>query len=54
MHQSLNEPSTEPVQQDADLSDGKVIRLFPRQRPAPEKTPEPPQPDDDDPGPSAA
>ncbi|WP_170285010.1 hypothetical protein [Microvirga aerophila] len=55
MHQSLFDPSSEPASQDAETSDGKVVRLRPRRRPATEQVPNPPTNDDDnDPGPSAA
>jgi hypothetical protein len=55
MHQSPDETLPEPVSQDADQLDGKIVRLMPKRRPEPEKIPDPQTPDDnDDPGPSAA
>jgi len=52
-HQLPEEASPRPHSPDEEQPDSKVIPLIPRQRPAPEKTDEPPRPEDD-PGPSAA
>jgi len=54
MPQPPNEPLSKPEPHGAEEPDGKVVRLMPRSRPAPERLPDPPQGDDDDPGPSAA
>ncbi|MCG7394172.1 hypothetical protein MHY87_14785 [Microvirga sp. ACRRW] len=54
MHHSSDELSPKPASQDAEQADDNVIRFVPRSRPVPEKPHEPPQPDNDDPGPSAA
>lgn len=55
MHQSPDETLPEPVSQDADQPDAKIVRLMPKRRSEPEKIPDPRTPDDnDDPGPSAA
>jgi hypothetical protein len=54
MHQSLNEPPSKPDPYGTEEPDRKVVRLTPRSRPAPERLPDPPHGDDDDPGPSAA
>jgi hypothetical protein len=54
MHQSPNEPRSKPDPHAVEEPDGKVVRLMPRSRPAPERLPDPPHCDDDDPGPSAA
>jgi len=55
MHQSPNEPISKPDTHGEEQPDGKVVQLMPRQRPAPERLPDPLQgDDDDDPGPSAA
>jgi len=53
VQQSPNDPPSNPGDQDTEQPDGKVVRLTPR-RPAPERLPDPPQGNDDDPGPSAA
>jgi hypothetical protein len=47
MHQSFERPPEQPEPEDPDE---KIVRLFPRQRPEPERAPD----DDDDPGPAAA
>lgn len=49
IHRSSDERPQEPLPQDAEQPDAKIIRFVPRQKPQ-----EPPQPKDDDPGPSAA
>jgi hypothetical protein len=54
MHQSPNEPRSKHDPHAVEEPDGKVVRLMPRSRPAPERLPDPPHCDDDDPGPSAA
>jgi hypothetical protein len=54
MHQSPNEPTSKPDPHGEEQPDGRVVRLMPRRRPPPERLPDPPQGDDDDPGPSAA
>ncbi len=55
MHQSPNDPIFNPGGHDPEQPDGKVVRFTPRRRTEPERSPEPPMPDDnDDPGPSAA
>jgi hypothetical protein len=54
MQQSPNEPPSKPEPDGAEEPDGKVVRLMPRRGPAAEPFPNPPAPDDDDPGPSAA
>jgi hypothetical protein len=55
MPQSPNETPPNPAAHDAEQKEGKVVRLIPRRRPAPEKNPEPQAPGDgNDPGPSAA
>lgn len=54
MHQSPNEPPVQPDPQGAEQTDGKVVRLMPRRRPDTERLPDPPDGDDDDPGPTAA
>ncbi|WP_201864979.1 hypothetical protein [Microvirga soli] len=55
MQQSPKGPPPKPGPQDGEPSDGKIVRLTPRRRPATEQTPNPPTHDDDnDLGPSAA
>lgn len=55
MHHSPNDPPAKSDPHGEGQPDGKVVRLMPRHRPAPETLPDPPQgDDDDDPGPSAA
>ncbi|MEZ0170956.1 hypothetical protein [Microvirga sp. TS319] len=56
MHHSREDPKPEPIPQETEQPGGNVIRFVPRQRPVPDTTREPAQPDDDnnDPGPSAA
>jgi hypothetical protein len=54
MHQDPNDPAPRPAAPSTEQPDGIVIPLVPRRSPAPDKTHEPPQPDDDNPGPKAA
>jgi hypothetical protein len=55
VQQSPNDPPSKPGSHDTEQPDGKVVRFTPRRRTEPERSPEPPMPDDDDdPGPSAA
>lgn len=54
MQQSPKEPLPKLALQDGKPSDGKIVRLTPRHRPATEQMPNPPIHDDNDPGPSAA
>jgi len=55
MQQSPNDLTPKPQDHGSEQSDGKVVRFTPRPRVVPERSPEPPMPDDaDDPGPGAA
>jgi hypothetical protein len=55
VHQSPDDPTSQPGGHDTEQPDGKVVRFTPRRRIEPGRSPEPPMPDDDDdPGPSAA
>jgi hypothetical protein len=55
MQPSPTDPISNPGGHDTEQPDGKIVRFTPRRRGEPERSPEPPMPDDDDdPGPSAA
>jgi len=54
VHERANEPPAGAEPQLPESPAGNVIRLMPRRRPEPERHPDPPAGDDDDPGPSAA
>jgi hypothetical protein len=54
MRHSLEKSPETPEPSEADGPDRKIIRLVPRPTQEPERMPDPPDADDNDPGPAAA